>query len=207
MNKQLLKIAALTSSTTVTLALIECFPGPAIAIESLWNFEFMGEITGTGTVQLDLEDQDVGTGSFLVTDLDFSLDFGVGGDPQSISLGNFLTQPLRFNPNNPSNELFSTLVGFLQPGWNLGIVPPDGLFPGGGLTMSGSSGAGLPPDPSGIGGTISFTTTGGSPDDIRTGTWTAPTQSVPEPSGVLGLTLAIGIGTLVTNRKRTNNGS
>lgn len=203
MKKQINKTTGIIiSSTTLTLLISTQFSSaPALAIESLWNFKFMGDITGSGTIQLDLQDQDLNTNSFLVTDINFNLDFGVGGDLQSIALDNFLTLPLRFNPNNSSNELFSTLVGSVQPGWNLGIIAPDGLFPGGGLTMSGSSSIGLPPDPAGIGGTISFTPTG-LPSNIQTGTWTESKTTTPESSSVVGLILTLGFGILNKLRQK-----
>lgn len=171
-------------STVLGFSLLTNLPAHAASIASFWNFNFTGDITGSGSIELDADDFDSTTGSFLVTNMDFTLNFGVGSDPQSISLINFPgTQPLRFNPNDNNNELYSTFLGSLLTEWRLGTVPNVGNF-----NLSGSPGIGLPPDPDGVGGVIDFT-----PFDstvATTGTWTAQSSTVREPSTLFGLGLA-----------------
>lgn len=192
----LTKLTAIFVNTSLAFGLLQINPQAAYATTaSIWDFDFFGDITGSGSISLDLNDQDAVTGSFLVTDIDFSLDFPVGSDPQPVNLNTFfLTQPLRFNPDDSDSELFSTL-GMLQPDWTLGILPDDGDFPGGGLNLSGTTGINLPPDPSGIGGTVSFS---GNDSTIATGTWTATPQAttVPEPSSLWGIGSILAIACL-----------
>ncbi len=76
-------------STVLGFSLLTNLPAHAASIASLWNFNFTGDITGSGSIELDVEDFDSITVSFLVTKMDFTLNFGVGSDPQSISLINF----------------------------------------------------------------------------------------------------------------------
>jgi hypothetical protein len=185
----------------LNLAFYNSLAAPAFSIAPQWNFEFRGDITGNGSITLNLQDQDSETGSYLVTEVDFSLNFGLG-NPQSISLANFpFTQPLRFDPADSTSELYSTLVGSLVSEWRLGSIAAEGEFPGGGLNLSGSPGIGLPPAPPGVGGVIAFTPTGSS--QTQTGTWTA--HPVPEPLTLLGTATAAGFGAFFKgqiNRKK-----
>jgi hypothetical protein len=183
---------AASATMALSLRLFYTLPAQAISIAPLWNFEFSGDITGNGKITLDLQDQDSQTGSYLVAEVEFSLNFGQG-NPQSVSLANFpFTQPLRFNPLDTSSELYSTLLDSLVKEWRLGTLDTDGEFPGGGINLSGFPGIGLPPDPPGVGGVIAFTPTASS--EIRTGTWTAQPVPVPEPSTLFGTGIVIGFG-------------
>ncbi len=186
-------IFAIVATTTTFLS-----SQPAQAFNSLWEFNFSGEITGDGLIKIDKNQYDNVTQSYEVTEVNLTLDLGTEVDPQIITLANFpsYTQPLLFSPNSSSTELlhtsfFAQIGGLepIQPEWILGMIPDIG-----GLTLSGSGeGVGTPDDPQGIGGTIIFTSAGTSPE-IRSGTWTA--QPIPEPLTILGAGMAIGFGTL-----------
>ncbi|MGK7881482.1 MAG: PEP-CTERM sorting domain-containing protein [Crocosphaera sp.] len=142
-----------------------------------WDFNFTGNISGLGTIELDLTDEI--NGAFLVDFLDFTLDFGDGNGDQSLSLNSFsLSQPLRFNPIGDPIELTS-LSG---NGWNFGVVPLGGF-----VNLAGSPNPVLPQ--SSPSGAISF-----AGNTVTNGFWTATPTSVPEPSSLLGLVSVLGLG-------------
>ncbi|MDJ0660361.1 MAG: PEP-CTERM sorting domain-containing protein [Crocosphaera sp.] len=183
-------------STVASLTLLTSLSAQAASIAPIWKFNFTDDITGSGTINLDVNDFDSNTESYLVTALDFTLNFGVDSDPQSISLANFpVTQPLRFNPNDRENELYSTLAGSLVPEWRIGTIPNVG-----GFNLSGSPGIGLPDDPDGVGGVIVFRPVN-TTEEI-TGTWTATpvSEPFPEPLTLLGAGVAMGLGTFFKHK-------
>lgn len=200
----LTKITTLLFPVTLALGLVQVNPHSASATTAnMWDFDFSGNVTGSGSITLDLNDLDAVTNSYLVTNINFSLNFPVGSNPQHITLGNFsLTQPLRFNPENSNSELFSTL-GTLQSDWSLGILSANGDFPSGGLNLSGTTGTNLPPDPLGVGGTVLFS---GNDLSIATGIWIATPQdtnpsTTPEPTSLLSIGSILAIAYLAKNRK------
>lgn len=203
MNRPLTSLSIPLFSTVVGLTALSSLPAQAADIAPIWIFDFTGDITGSGNIELDVNDFNDATESYLVTGVDFSLNFGVDSDPQSISLANFpVTQPLRFNPNDSENELYSTLGGSLFSEWRVGTIPNVG-----GFNMSGSPGIGLPEDPDGVGGVIDFTPVGSTESQI--GTWTAQPipQPVSEPSKPLSIfTVALAVG-FSTIYKRTIKGN
>lgn len=197
MNRLLTSLTIPAFSTVVGLTVLTRLPAQAANIAPIWNFNFRDDITGSGTISLDVNDFDSDTESYLVTAIDFTLNFGVDSDPQSISLANFpVTQPLRFNPNDSENELYSTLGGSLVTEWRIGTIPNVG-----GFNLSGSPGIGLPGDPDGVGGVIAFTPV--NTTETTTGTWTA--RPVPEPLTILGAGVAMGFGTLFKHKVKATD--
>lgn len=205
MNK-LTKITALFFPVTLALGLVTVNSQSASATTAnMWDFDFSGDVTGSGSITLDLNDLDAVTNSYLVTDINFNLDFPIGSNSQLLTLANFpATQPLRFNPDDSDSELFSTF-GSLQPDWSLGVLSADGDFAGGGLNLSGTTGTDLPADPLGVGGTVLFT--GNDIDStIATGIWIATPQGVtppttPEPSLLWGMFTLMSMGIISKSRK------
>ena len=186
------------------LSLTEVEVAQAAQMTTRWNFDFTGEITGDGFIEVEEEQNGETTGTSEVTDLQFTLDFGTGFGSNSVTLANFpdFTKPLFFSPDNSSNELLHTnfFAQFIpgadpiQPEWVQGTI--NGV---GGFTMSGSGdGVNTPDDPQGVGGIIIFTSNESSPQRL-TGTWTAQTSSdrresqdpttVPESSSLISLGL------------------
>ncbi len=176
-------------STVASFTLLTSLSAQAASIAPIWKFNFTDDITGSGTINLDVNDFDSDTKSYLVTAIDFTINFGVSSEPQSISLTNFpVTQPLRFNPNDNENELYSTLAGSLFPEWRIGTIPGVG-----GFNLSGSPGIGLPEDPDGVGGVIDFTPVGSTESQI--GSWIAQpiAQPVHEPDTLILLSAAVAL--------------
>lgn len=166
----------------------------AAGIATRWNFNFTGDITGGGFIEIEGDQQ---TETYEVINIQFTLDFGTGLGPQNVTLDNFglIPTPLQFSPHDTSNELshtnpFAQLfpnsgLSAINPGWN------QGMSEGGNFTMSGSGdGVNTPNDPSGVGGIILFSTS----SETLTGTWTA--QAIPEPLTILGSLTALGFGAL-----------
>ncbi len=186
--------------TVTTLSGVITFTEVAQAahITTQWNFNFTGEITGNGFLEIEEHQEGEETQTYEITDLQFTLDFGIGLDSQNVTLANFpdTTKPLYFSPDDTSNELWHTnffaqflpLLAPINPEWIQGSLEGVGNF-----TMSGSGqGVNTPDDPQGVGGIILFSSDESSPQ-TRTGTWTA--QPVPEPLTILGSLTALSFGT------------
>ena len=123
-------IGAFIGAVTGTIGtLLISFNTTALAADFApkWDFNFTGNISGFGTIELDLNDEV--NGAFLDDSLDFTLDVNDGNGEQSLFLNSFsLSGPLRFNPIGEPIELTS-LTG---NGWNFGVVP------GGFVNLAGS---------------------------------------------------------------------
>ncbi|WP_017328063.1 PEP-CTERM sorting domain-containing protein [Synechococcus sp. PCC 7336] len=187
MNRSISQLAIATSGVVFALAVVDISPTRAA---SLWSFDFQGDFGGGGTIELDLGQSNSNGNGFLVTALDFELDFG-GGILQAIVLEDFTelfgfpVQDIFFDPTNPAAELTNESVGLVAPGWS-GFTAL-----GASISLDGNSGPAAPT----LGGTIVFGDLTGS----SSSTWTA--AKIPEPLTILGSLLAVGMGCGLKKRR------